>query len=85
MPEPDYRAPCLVLEGGEEICILLGGDGVLWQIWALVEYGSLTLWIRRTSSMPSRMIAAEAADLKPSMDRIRSLMQRWSCSTRLFM
>lgn len=33
--------------------------------------------------MPFRMIAADAGDLKPSIDPMRRLMRRWSCSIRL--
>ncbi|BCH27784.1 hypothetical protein MesoLjLc_76630 [Mesorhizobium sp. L-8-10] len=35
--------------------------------------------------MPDNIVAALAADLKPSIGRIRRLIRRWSCSIRLFM
>lgn len=35
-------------------------------------------------SMPHSIVAAQVIDLKPSMDRIRRLIRRWSCSMRLF-
>ena len=47
-------------------------------------YLACPLHIRWTISTPERIVAAQVIDLKPSMDQIRRLMRRWSCSMRLF-
>src|SRR5271163_2720490 len=40
--------------------------------------------MRRRSSTPAIVVAAEEKLLKPSMGRVLDLIPRWSCSIRLF-
>jgi hypothetical protein len=58
--------------------------GAAWPLNRSRSNVTCPLWIRRSSSMPAIVMAADSKFLKPGIGLVLDLIPRWSCSMRLF-